>query len=720
MKAIFTFLFLLAMAGAAGAQTTLRGQVKDQQGQPVIGVNVFLLHTYDGASTDSTGTFAFTTQEKENQVLVITLVGYKKQEKPLHLAGGEAQPLHLVLTEERNQLNTVVITAGSFEAGDEKRTTVMKSRDIVTTAGATADIVGALNTLPGAQKVGEEGKLFVRGGDSYETQTFIDGLMVQHPYNSSVPNLATRGRFSPFLFSGTVFSSGGYSAEYGQALSSALLLHTNELPDETLTGISLLAVGLNLSHTQRWEKTSLAFTGEYTNLAPLFSLVKQKTDWQQAPEMKGGSAIFRHKTSETGLLKFYSTCSQSHMALNQPDYDRPAQSRHIDLRSDNIYLNSTFSEILNDKWTLKSGISYSRDTEQIDLSREKVDRVETVLQARTVFSHQVTADIWIKFGAEHQEKSYDQHYREQPAGLQLRGQFGEHYSAGFTEADVYLTTKLVARPGLRLDYSALLQQAVLAPRMALAYKTGFNSQVSGAYGLFYQSPQNDYLKISQDLSFEKASHYILNYQVMTDKRTFRMEGYYKQYDKLVKYAERESYNPDTYHNGGKGYARGVELFWRDQQSIKNGDYWISYSYLDTKRDYKYFPEPVVPTFASKHNLSVVYKHWIPKLNIYAGLTYSYTTGRPYHDPNQEGYNLGRTPAYRDLSMNLSYLTRIRGHFTILYVSCTNLLGYDNTFGYRYSAMPATDGHFPVTRIAPPARRFPFIALLISIDQKKTK
>ncbi|MBK8429690.1 MAG: hypothetical protein IPL27_28745 [Lewinellaceae bacterium] len=84
-----------------------------------------------------------------------------------------------------------------------------------------------------------------------------------------------------------------------------------------------------------------------------------------------------------------------------------------------------------------------------------------------------------------------------------------------------------------------------------------------------------------------------------------MEGYLKTYKNLVKT------DPDTYlsNNGGDGYARGIDVFFRDQKTIKRGDYWISYSYLDTKRDYRDFPTSAVPTFAATHNASVVYKHW---------------------------------------------------------------------------------------------------------------
>ena len=151
----------------------------------------------------------------------------------------------IILKEEPNELKAVTITAGSFAAGDSKRGAVLSSLDIATTAGSNADITAALKTLPGAQQVGEQEGLFVRGGAGYEAKQYIDGTLVNNPYNTSVPDIAQRGRFSPFLFKGTVFSTGGYSALYGQALSSVLLLESIDLPEksEVDATISPLFVG---------------------------------------------------------------------------------------------------------------------------------------------------------------------------------------------------------------------------------------------------------------------------------------------------------------------------------------------------------------------------------------------------------------------------------------------------------------------------------------------
>ncbi|WP_210463020.1 TonB-dependent receptor [Rufibacter roseolus] len=713
---LLSFLLLLT-SGVTGAQSLLQGQVQDEAGQPVIGANVYLKGLYDGASTDETGHFKFTSKQTGPQTLVISFLGFSTLEREIDLTKTQSS-LRFTLKPDYRQLQMVQISAGAFEASDEKRSALLTSRDIVTTAGATADIMGAINTLPGTQKVGEEGKLFVRGGDSYETRTFIDGLPVASPYNASVPDVPSRGRFSPFLFTGMAFSSGGYSAEYGQALSSALLLQSQDLAEESQTGISLMSVGASFSRTKRWTNTSLAVSGEYNNLRPYMALVPQRQNWLHMPESRAGSVVFRQKTSKTGMLKFYGTYTTSHLALKQSDLDHPTKAIAVDLQNQNLFLNTTYEEVIREKWTMQTGFTYTYNQEDIAAGEARVNTGTHTWNAKALMIRDLGHAVTLRTGLETQQKNYRQLYAETPAAQPRHGLVDDQNLAAFAEADVYLGQKLVARPGLRLERSSFLNQQALSPRLAVAYQLHRDGQVSFAYGHFYQTPENDYLKHHQSLRFERATHYILNYQRTADKRTLRVEGYYKRYQNLVRYNALQLQNATEFNSHGHGYARGVEVFWRDQKSIRHGDYWVSYSLLDTRRLYKGFPKEARPSFASTHNLSLVYKQMVNPIKTYVGTTFSYTSGRPYHNPNQEGFQQNTTKNYLDLSLNASFLTSIKGHSTILHASCTNLLGFNNVFGYRYSTTPDAQGQFAVQPIVPGAKRFALLALLISVNDGK--
>jgi vitamin B12 transporter len=198
-KIIILLTSLLLTAFSICAQEfRLSGLVVDEFNDPIIGANIMVKGTYSGTTTEFDGSFKLTITQERPCIIAVSYLGYSTTEIPIEDTTTDSLDLATIkLKPKENELRTVTITAGAFEASDEKRGTVMKSLDIVTTAGATADIAGALNTLPGTSTVGEEGMLFVRGGESYETQIFIDGMMVQNPFRSMVQNVPARARFSP-------------------------------------------------------------------------------------------------------------------------------------------------------------------------------------------------------------------------------------------------------------------------------------------------------------------------------------------------------------------------------------------------------------------------------------------------------------------------------------------------------------------------------------------
>ena len=195
--------------------------------------------------------------------MVVSVLTFETVKMPISITQYHYQSI--VLKQNTTQLNEVLITAGTLEAGAKSRVSVLKPLDILTTAGNPGDIVSALQTLPGTQIVGESGKLFVRGGEANETQTFIDGIRVAQPYIQTTNNVPTRSTFSPLLFKGTTFSTGGYSAEYGEALSSILVMNTIDIPDLEKTDIGVMSVGASLGNTQKWKKNSFSINTNYIN-----------------------------------------------------------------------------------------------------------------------------------------------------------------------------------------------------------------------------------------------------------------------------------------------------------------------------------------------------------------------------------------------------------------------------------------------------------------------
>ncbi len=712
MVRLLILILLTLFRFSAWSQITISGKVTDRKGEALTGVNVYLKNTYDGGSSGNDGTFSFSTTAQGEQNLVASFIGFKTFESPIHLSTKDIH-LEIVLHESANRLDAVVITAGSFEAGDDKKSVIFKPLDIATTGGALADIPSALNTLPGTQIVGEEGKLFVRGGESYETRTYMDGMIVDKPYETTMPDVPSRGRFSPFMFKGTIFSSGGYSAEYGQALSSALILQTNDLPFESVTSLSFMSIGAGASQTKRWDNTSLSLSADYFNLGPYYALIDQDLDWESAPGGIGSSLVFTHKTGKNGMLKGYMQGGTSKSSLNYPLNIDLKDPQKIDLKNNDLYINATYRDVHGEKWISNGGISYTFDNNDLGMPEHDLSEWINNMQARYNLTWLASQELKIKAGGDLWSRNFNQSYTQDSLAAAMKIGFQDKIISAFTEAELRISKNFAARAGLRTEYATLPDRTNLAPRVSLAFKTGEKSQVSFAWGKFYQSPQDQYLLYDHDLDFELATHYILNFQIMKKNRIFRVEAYYKDYENLVRYDSLDQINPKRYNNTGHGYAKGIDLFWRDK-SMANIDYWISYSYIDTKRLYKNFPVAAIPDFVSNHNFTLVYKHYIQAISSQIGITYKYASGRPYYNPSNPDFLADRTKSYNDLSFNISYLTHVLNNFTIVYFSVSNLFGWDQVFGYRYSLYPDNQGNYTALPVKPGAKRFLFLGIFISL------
>ena len=710
MKPFITIVILL-ISLITQAQTTISGTVIDTNKQPILGANVYLKGTYDGASTLADGSFSFITSNTGQQSLVISFVSFEtitltNQVTDLH-------DLKIVLKDDINTLDAVVLSAGTFAAGDNSKISVLKPLDVVTTASALGDFVGALQTLPGTTTVSEDGRLFVRGGDAEETQIFIDGIRVFTPYSPTTNNIPTRGRYSPFLFDGITFSTGGYSAEYGQALSSVLELNTVNQPDQEKTDIGVMSVGASLGNTQIWGKNSLSVNAAYINLSPYLQVFDDRNDWKKPFETFSGEAVFRHKT-DNGLLKLYSAFDTSDFSLVQDDINYQ-EGIPIALNNKNVYFNGSYNQVLNSNWSLATGLSYTYAKSKVNIFDSKIQSTENSVHAKLKLKHHVSNRFKLNFGAEQFTTQFSEDYNDAIINNVTYG-YNNNLTAAYTEADIFFSKNLALKAGFRAEYSALFDQATLSPRASLAYKTGSKSQLSLAYGNFFQQPNSAILKFNQNLNAQQAQHYILNYQFNANGKIFRAETYYKKYSDLVKYDTDLTSFDANFNNTGSGYATGLDLFFRDNKSIKNIDYWVSYSLLDTKRDYKNFPIAAQPNFANTHNLSVVGKYWIDSWKSQVGLSYNFASGRSYTDPNQMGFLNQKTKAYNSLSVNWAYLLSPQ---KILYFSVNNALGFTNVNGYQYSDTPNINGQFNSRALRPAADQFFFVGFFWTISQNGT-
>lgn len=736
MKTLYFRILLLSFAfwcASLSSQIKISGKVS-YKNKGIPQVNVTLKDTYDGATTDAEGNYSFETTETGNHILQFSHVKYIETENSL-IIENQNITINAELKEQISEIDAVVISAGSIEASDKNRATALLSAtDIYTTAGADGRISSALNYLPGVQKVGETEGLFIRGGTGSEAKIFMDGSLINNYFTNSVPGIAGRDRFNTSLFKGNIFSSGGYSALYGQALSGALMLESVDLPDQSSYDFGVAPIFLNASMQKvNSEKTySYGASAGYSNLKLMQEILNYNTNFSEAPSGFNGDANFRIKTKSGGFLKYYGLFNSNVMGVKTPSFEPDYDYSSVHLKGANTFHTLSYRQKFG-RYLLNLGSSYTFNRSDLNFSTENngISNGETrmindgnYLNFKAVLERKINRISAVRGGFELN------HSKENLSVENIHKNYSDLISSAFVETDLGFSNRFSTKIGARTEYSSFLKAANFAPRMALAYRLAKEWTISLAYGIFYQNPESKYTNSPTKLDFQQSQHYIFQLQRSTDGRSLRLEAFYKKYDDLIK-VQNIANIPGQYqavqtavNNNGNGFAKGLEFFFRDKKTFENIDYWVSYSFLDSKRDFLNYPMSLKPSFAAEHTVSVVAKRFFPNLKFGTNLSFNYAKGRPYYDIiSDNGKNIirneGSLKDFSSLNLSFNYLPNIGKKeakaFTIFVLSISNVLGRKNIYGYNFS----TDGNYR-TAVVPPVNTFVFVGMFISFGVDKTQ
>jgi hypothetical protein len=327
MRKLLLWILLAGLARALSAQETrtVRGVVQDEAGAPVRGANVFLIETLDGALSDSLGRFQFNTRAPAGAWLVAQRIGYRENRVQL----AQSDSLHITLALEALLLPALQVQAGRFQTGnapDAELTTLQ----VVSTPGASADVYRALQTFPGLQTVDEGAGLFVRGGDIAETRVFLNDAIVLSPYRYESPTGGFFGAFDPFLLDGIHFSSGGFGARYGDALSGVAALRTLGRPERASLGATASLAALSgTASIPLGSKLGARGTLTRSHTSLLFRVNGTTTEFTHEPEGRDASFIgsYAYGSGEVRLFPSINGASWVCSSMSHPSPMRSMPTR---------------------------------------------------------------------------------------------------------------------------------------------------------------------------------------------------------------------------------------------------------------------------------------------------------------------------------------------------------------------------------------------------------
>lgn len=702
---------------AQGRTIVIRGSVTNEEGAPLAIATIQAAGTGHGSLSDRAGRFLFAMQASSAGArveIIARFVGYETERVAIDLSRGDTITLDIVMRKEILPLKGVTVSASSYGMEDGAHQAAMRPLDVVTTPGAAADIFRAMQTIPGVSALEDGSGLFVRGGDVEETVIMLDQATVVHPYRYESPGGGAFGTIPPFLVNGIFFSTGGFPARYGNALSGALVMESMNMPGEwsVNANLGLAAASLGVAAPVVPDRLGVRFSGNRTSTDLLLRLNGRLDEFTTAPSGidANGSVIYDYGSS--GRLKLFNFATKEEIGVR---VRLPSTNGIYSGEEKNRLHNLQWREML-EGWLLRGSLSINSFEGRTLLGGLDLTRGDDTYKARFDAEREVgeSDTPWLRIlcGAE-MERTENRIAGTIPINPNVldtaapRYELDEEYDAtrsgGYLEAEMRAAPGILVGTGLRADHSSANRRVTFDPRLSLRYQFAEGANVRLAWGIYHQTPLPYQLNAASgnpDLRSQRSEHRIAGVEYSMGPLMARLELYDKRYRDLIL---RDS----ALHlvNRGDGYARGVDIFLKYGAFLEtrfNG--WLSYSFLSSRRTqprdhggpltYEDAPSP----FDITHNLMLVGKYrLIGFLNIGVGARYA--TGAPItpiagaifdstqgtYTPIEGAIGSERLPAYIRLDCDLSYqLLFAENAQAIFYLGITNLLDRSNVLGYTYS------------------------------------
>jgi TonB-dependent Receptor Plug Domain/Carboxypeptidase regulatory-like domain len=630
MKKLFTtlLLFLFAVNIESQEKGVLTGIIVDKYTQALLkDVNVSVLGTEYYTKSKGDGSFRISGVPVGIYQVEFTSVYYQAViETDVLVSTGSEKELFIEMigaaTEE------VLVEDARFQKPQDA-TTSYKSltfEEIRRYPGGLEDIGRVIQSLPGIS-LSSDGRndILVRGGSPSENLFIVDGFEVNN-INHFGSQGATGGPISILnldFVREVNFLSGGFSAKYGDKLSSVVEIAQRMGNSDKFYGkINLSGTGfganfegpLPFGAKSSWLVSARRSYLDIIFNASGFSFVPEYTDFQVKADVMLG---------EKNFIEFNSFGALDKVRFNNDTEENKENNERILTNNQNSYsAGIALKTLLNSKSYLRTSIA--RNFTKYFFSKRDSNFTETFrnnskegdVQLKLEYYNKVSGNTLLSAGSTFKTilLNYDinkladtltvidpntGNYLVLPAVSVLLSKRTSKASAHL-ELIQNLFGKLKFTAGVRYDYIAILNKKhYLSPRTSLSYTFSPKLILNLAYGIFLQSPA--YVWVAgvpgnEDLRDIRADHYVAGTEYLFDESTkLTFEVYYKDYRYYPVSVNRpyvilanngsfeteNSFGLEELASEGTGNARGFELF---LQKALTGNFYgtLSFSYSDVK------------------------------------------------------------------------------------------------------------------------------------------
>ncbi len=738
-----------------------------------------------GTATDSDGNFALSLPVGR-YLLQFSAVGFETRRDSVYVGRDRPSRMHVALETGTLELEGVTVEDRIPVSAGVQRLNPEQIRTIPTPFKGFQ----ALHSLPGVAASNELSNQYsVRGGGFNENLIFLNGFEIYMPFRPRQGEQEGLGLLNPELARSVTLYTGGFPARYGGKLSSTLEIEYEPQPQVTATAhVSLLDAGASASGSRgslgwlvglrkaqaRHFFSTQELKGNYQpDYFDAQALVTYRVGNGHEAEVLGVWADHRFHLDPRGRRTYYGIVSATGGLTDirsvWTNFDAASEERDgyrtgfagLRLRSrlsarvqaehDIAYFGTEETELFSlTGQSLIYDVGRNRDAEttlhergavrQADRADNTVAADMWTLQGRytaNLSMHAAEAGWFVRrLAFEDRIDELSEIIRATTDGELIRtvansfrdnATFSASQFGAYVQNAMILGPSLVAVPGLRAEYYSFNSEWTLSPRLSLRYDASRRLALSGAAGLYYQSPTYRELRgtpvpgatiadaLNRQLRSQRSVQLVGGAELFVPSRRIylRAEAYSKRLSDVISYSLENVRINYSGINDASGHAYGMDLQARGE-FVPGMESWVNYGFLVTREEF-------LPQFAGvrqqgsiarptdqRHTVALVVQDFIPtdstwKLHLRA----LFGSGLPYTPP-VPGERVGqivvqvpgnrhsaRYPAYRRLDVGVTkYLTllhRARRGALRLEITAELLNAFDIVNTVAYSWVPDATG-----------------------------
>ena len=238
-RILFIILFLLLQISSIGQ--TIEGKITDFKLNPLAAVNISIIDQSGGLISDNDGFYKVNIKANRSYVIAFSFIGYKTEKiRVPMLKKGQKYTLNISLEESNTLLDDIIVKDQKSRKNNLSR---IKTKHVEVIPGSGGGIESVLKTLPGVSSANELSSQYsVRGGNFDENLVYVNGIEVYRPFLIHSGQQEGLSFVNTDLVGSILFSAGGFSAKYGDKMSSVLDIKYKQ-PKKIASSLSLSLLG---------------------------------------------------------------------------------------------------------------------------------------------------------------------------------------------------------------------------------------------------------------------------------------------------------------------------------------------------------------------------------------------------------------------------------------------------------------------------------------------